>query len=76
MDCLCQIVINQKLSHKFKKWCKFSSHVKVKSRKTRPAGLLLLLLLLLLLITFMHGIYNYIPETHHVSRVYSVAAIL
>jgi len=23
----------------------------------------------------MHGIYNYIPETNHVSRVYSVAAV-
>ena len=29
-----------------------------------------------LVITFMHGIYNYIPETNHVSRVYSVAAVL
>jgi len=25
---------------------------------------------------FMQGIYNYIPETNHVSRVYSVAAVL
>jgi hypothetical protein len=24
----------------------------------------------------MHGIYNYIPETTHISRVYSVAAVL
>jgi len=24
----------------------------------------------------MYGTYNYVPETHHVSRVYSVAAIL
>jgi len=24
----------------------------------------------------MQGIYNYIPETKHISRVYSVAAIL
>jgi hypothetical protein len=38
--------------------------------------LLLLLLLLLLLVTFIHGIYKYIPETNHVSRVYSVAATL
>jgi hypothetical protein len=37
---------------------------------------LLLLLLLLLLIFFMQGIYNYIPETNHASRVYSVTAIL
>ena len=36
----------------------------------------LLLLLLLLFITFMHGIYNYIHETNHVSRVYSGADIL
>jgi len=28
------------------------------------------------IITFMLGIYNYIPETNHVSRVYSVAAVL
>jgi len=27
-------------------------------------------------IVFMQGIYNYIPETNHVSRVYSVAAVL
>ena len=37
---------------------------------------LLLLLLLLLVTTFVQGIYNYIPETNHISRVYSVAAIL
>jgi len=35
-----------------------------------------LLLLLLLLISFMQGIYSYIPETTLASRVYSVAAIL
>jgi len=29
----------------------------------------------ILLITFMQGIYNYIPETNHVSRTYSVAAV-
>ena len=27
-------------------------------------------------ITFMHGIYNYIPETNHVSTVHIVAAVL
>ena len=26
--------------------------------------------------TFMHGIYNYVPETNHVSSVHSVAAVL
>ena len=35
-----------------------------------------LLLFLLFVITYMHGIYNYIPETHHVASVYSVAAVL
>ena len=33
-------------------------------------------LLLLLFNTFTQGIYNYIPETNHVCRVYTVAAIL
>jgi hypothetical protein len=35
---------------------------------------LLLLLLLLFVITFMRGIYNYIHEPNHVSRIYNVAA--
>jgi hypothetical protein len=35
-----------------------------------------LLLLLLFVITFMQGIYNYISETNHASRVYCLAAIL
>jgi hypothetical protein len=38
--------------------------------------LLLLLLLLLFVISFMQGIYTCIPETNHVSRQYSVAAVL
>jgi len=36
-DHLCQTVLSQKLSHKFEKWCKFLSYVKVKSLKMRPA---------------------------------------
>jgi hypothetical protein len=32
--------------------------------------------IIILVITFMQGIYKYIPETNHVSRVYSVAAVL
>jgi hypothetical protein len=35
-----------------------------------------ILLLLLFVTTVMQGIYNYIPETTHVSRVYSVATVL
>ena len=30
----------------------------------------------IIIITFIHGIYNYIPEPNHVSTVYSVAAVL
>jgi hypothetical protein len=32
--------------------------------------------IIILVITFMQDIYNYIPETNHVSGVYSVAAVL
>ena len=32
--------------------------------------------LLLLLLIYIHGIYNYIPETNQVSSVYNVAAVL
>ena len=38
--------------------------------------LLLLLLLLLFVLPFVQDIYNFIPETSHVSGVYSVAAAL
>jgi hypothetical protein len=33
-------------------------------------------IIIIILITIMHGIYNYIPETHHVANVHSVAAVL
>jgi hypothetical protein len=36
-DCVCQIASNQKLSHEFEKWFKFSSYVYGKSHKMRPA---------------------------------------
>ena len=35
-----------------------------------------LIIIIILVITLMKGIYNYIPETNHVSSVYSVAAVL
>ena len=34
------------------------------------------IILLLFVITFKHGIYNYTPETNHLSTVYSIAAVL
>jgi hypothetical protein len=31
---------------------------------------------IIIIISFMHGIYTYIPERNHVSREYSVSAIM
>jgi len=42
-------------------------------------GLIIIIIIIIIIIhviTFMQGIYNYIPETNHVYRVYSVAAVL
>jgi hypothetical protein len=36
----------------------------------------LIIIIIILVITFLQGIYNYIPETNHVSKVYSVAVVL
>ena len=38
--------------------------------------IIIIIVIIILVITFIQGIYNYIPETNHVSRVYSVAAAL
>jgi hypothetical protein len=38
--------------------------------------IIIIIIIMLYYITFMLGIYNCIPETNHVSRVYSVAAVL
>ena len=38
--------------------------------------LLFIIIIIILVITFLQGIYNYIPETNHVSSVLSVAAVL
>ena len=35
-----------------------------------------IIIIIIIAITYMQGIYNYIPETNHVSRVYNVAAVL
>jgi len=37
---------------------------------------IIIIIITIIFITFMQGIYNYMPETNHISRVYSVAAIL
>jgi len=38
--------------------------------------IIIIIIIIIHVITFMQGIYNYIPETNHVYRVYSVAALL
>ena len=38
--------------------------------------IIIIIIFIILVIIFMHGIYNYIPETNHVSTVCSVAAVL
>ena len=40
MHRLCQTVLNQQLSHKFEKWCKYSIYVRAKLRKMRLACIL------------------------------------
>jgi len=39
-------------------------------------NIIIIIIIIILIITFMQGIYNYIPETNQGSRVYSVAAVL
>ena len=38
--------------------------------------IIIIIIIGILVITFMHGICNNVPETNHVSRVYSVAVVL
>jgi hypothetical protein len=37
---------------------------------------IIIIIIIILVITSMQGIYNYIPETNHISRVISIAAVL
>jgi hypothetical protein len=43
---------------------------------TQQDGTFFTVIVIVLVITFMQDIYNYIPETNHISSVYSVAAVL
>jgi hypothetical protein len=38
--------------------------------------MVMMVIIIILFITFMQGIYKYVPETNHTSGVYSVAAVL
>ena len=37
---------------------------------------MIIIIIIIIIISFMQGIYTYIPETNHVPREYSVSAIL
>jgi len=38
--------------------------------------IIIIIIVIIIFVISVQGIYNYIPETNHVSRVYSVAAVL
>ena len=38
--------------------------------------IIIIIIIIILVINFIKGIYSYVPETDHVSRIYSVAAVL
>ena len=38
--------------------------------------LVIIIIIIIIIISFMQGIYTYIPETNHVPREYSISAIL
>ena len=38
--------------------------------------IIIVVVVIVIVITSMQGIYNYIPETHHVLRVYSISDVL
>ena len=46
------------------------------SRVRNIVIIIIIIIIIILVITFMQGIYNYKPETNHVSRVQGVAAVL
>ena len=44
--------------------------------KTSKHIIIIIISIIIIVISFMQGIYTYIPETNHVPREYSVSAIL
>ena len=50
--------------------------IRVSYRRYMPIIIIIIIIIIILGITFIQGIYNYTPETNHVSTVYSVAAVL
>jgi hypothetical protein len=58
----------ERVKYKQALWRTFGSNRKEQEKNCK--------IIIILVITFMLGFYNYIPETSHVSREYSVAAVL
>jgi len=50
------------------------SHSAVFSRNYKTV--IIIIIIIFLVSTFMQSIYNYMPATNHVSRVYSIAAAM
>jgi hypothetical protein len=45
-------------------------------KKKEEEEIIIIIIIIIIFITFMYSIYNYIPDTNHVSSVYSVAALV
>jgi hypothetical protein len=58
-------------------WCQFCYNAIVSFCETsRHRKAIIIIIIIIIIITFMRGIYNYMPETTRIYRVYSVAAVL
>ena len=63
-------------SSKFRMIYVLSNVVRHPVAKTFTTLIVILIIIVIIIISFMQGIYTYIPETNHVPREYSVSAIL
>ena len=55
---------------------RFTVMVNMSTQYCRHIIIIIIIIIIILRISFMQGIYNYIPETNHVPREHCVAAIL
>jgi hypothetical protein len=54
----------------------YVSSYQVTTTECIELGCCCIIIIIIIIISFIQGIYTYIPATNHVSREYSVAAIL
>ena len=40
------------------------------------SGIVIIIIIIIIVVTFMRGIYNYVPETDHVYKVYNVPSVV